>query len=645
MPLRSKVVVILSVVIGLYAVSDFFLQRTFVLGHFLELEEARAQKTTVRVKKSLADQLKLIGARCDDWTQKPATAELLLGEREDIEDQRLGTGLLEMQGLDLMLLCDASGNTVWRTLRDPMTGADAPELELAALPAPGKGRLADELLTGWREEDRLRGILRPIEGYLDTELGPLLVSSKPVVDPSGSRGIIGKIILGRFLAGAFAREVEDRTEARDFRAWFHGDSSEDAEITAFVESSSGEPLLRALDKDTLEVLHAVDGQVVASPLIFSARVDREISRFGEDATNYALLSMLAAAGLMLLVLLTVLQRAVLSPISALTQNAVRIGEDDLADIQFDRERSDEIGVLSREFDNMLEKLAVSRAALVDTARQAGQSEIATGILHNIGNVLNSVNVSSGILSKKAKELAVDDLEALNGIIAEHADDLSTFIREDPRGQHFPPFLDALTSQIAQSRVAITEEAASMAQGIERIRSMVDSQQDFVRRTLVVESVDLPGLVRNALEVCEKVEPFDRGLALNVDVPEMPKVPVDRHRVLEILVNLIQNARQAMEGEHSERRLDVVLSFDSEAQVASIEVRDSGSGIEPENLTRVFDHGFTTKPTGNGFGLHTAANAATEMGGSLTARSDGAGHGATFQLTIPTQSHKASAPAQ
>ncbi len=636
MHLRSKIVVILSVVIGLYAISNFFIQRMVVGGLFRELEQDFAQKTTVRVKNSLEEQLQLLGARCDDWVKNEEAIAYLSGTRPQFEAERLGPGLLDMQGVDLMYFCGNDGVPLWGVVRDPETGAQPAEFELEAFPAVGAGKLSDLLLTGWREEDRYRGILRPIDGFLSTEQGPLLVSSKPVFGGPNHRATVGKVILGRFLSKSFARELQGRTEAISFKAWFHDPAKTSQEVNEFIARKSGEPLIRSVDDQWLEVLHVVDAQVDQIPLIFSAKVEREISQSGAIASLYALISMIAGSLFMLGVLLNILQKIVISPVSKLTNNAVKIGQDDTADVRFDLERKDEIGVLSREFDNMMEQLAISRAALVDTARQAGQSEIATGILHNVGNVLNSVNVSSGVIAKKTEELAIGDLEALNQIISENASDLVKFVSEDPRGQHFPPFLDALTSQIAQTRQTLTDEIGSLSQGIERIRSMVNSQQDYVRKTMVIEHVSLESQVKKALELSEKVEPFDRGLEVHTDLDELPKVPVDRHRLLEILVNLIQNARQAMEDRPGQtRRLSLSLKASGEDKVR-IEVSDTGCGIAADALTRVFDHGYTTKPTGNGFGLHSAANAAVEMGGSLQAFSDGPDKGSTFSLELPTQ---------
>ena len=405
-----------------------------------------------------------------------------------------------------------------------------------------------------------------------------------------------------------------------------------------MATDSGEPRIQTIDDRWLKIYHVVDARVDPAPLIISASVERHITRSGALATRYALVSMLAASLFLLLALLAILQKTVVAPLTILTRSALKVGRGEIQQVSFDLHRKDEIGVLAREFNHMLGQLALSRAAQVDSARQAGQSEIASGILHNVGNVLNSVNVSSGILAQRASEIAAGDLESLNEIIASHADDLPHFLTCDPRGKQFAPFLEALAGEIKASRHAITEEVAAMTEGIERIRRMVNSQQEFVRRTVVVEEVSLDEQVHKALKLSERVQPFDSELEIALDFQDLPRVAVDRHRLLEILINLIQNSRQAMESaSDTPRRLSISLKACSERRV-KIEVSDTGCGIDAEGLRHVFDHGYTTKRGGNGFGLHSSANAAGEMGAQLTALSDGTGCGATFVLELPTQPH-------
>ena len=117
---------------------------------------------------------------------------------------------------------------------------------------------------------------------------------------------------------------------------------------------------------------------------------------------------------------------------------------------------------------------------------------------------------------------------------------------------------------------------------------------------------------------------------------MPAVLADKHKVLQILVNLLRNAKHALEeGGGGDKRLKLRVGINGERRV-KISVSDNGVGIAPEHLSRIFEHGFTTRKEGHGFGLHSGALAAREMGGSLGAHSAGPGQGATFTLEFPAQ---------
>ncbi len=119
---------------------------------------------------------------------------------------------------------------------------------------------------------------------------------------------------------------------------------------------------------------------------------------------------------------------------------------------------------------------------------------------------------------------------------------------------------------------------------------------------------------------------------------MPPITVEKHKVLQILVNLMRNAKFACsESGLPDRQMTLRVSRD--ADIVKISVSDNGVGIAPENLTRIFSHGFTTRKDGHGFGLHSGALAATEMGGRLSVQSDGLGLGAAFTLELPCRTQE------
>ncbi|MGV6395263.1 sensor histidine kinase [Pseudomonas caspiana] len=267
------------------------------------------------------------------------------------------------------------------------------------------------------------------------------------------------------------------------------------------------------------------------------------------------------------------------------------------------------------------------------SRQAGMAEIATTVLHNVGNVLNSVNVSAELVSTQMRASKAKGLGKVAQLMNEHVDDLSDFLTTDHRGKMLPDYLLNLAKVVTAEQQSIIEELGRLTQGIDHIKTIVAAQQSYAVTVSVVETVPVPELIDDALRLSAG-SVARQDVILVKDIADLPLLSLDRHRVLLILVNLISNARQAME--------DVIdrspcITFGAslvEGPVLRITVADNGDGITPEHLARIFTHGFTTRQDGHGFGLHSCALVAQEMGGSLAVHSDGAGQGATFTLDIP-----------
>lgn len=272
--------------------------------------------------------------------------------------------------------------------------------------------------------------------------------------------------------------------------------------------------------------------------------------------------------------------------------------------------------------------------LVDASRIAGMAEVATGVLHNVGNALNSVNLSASIVADRLRTSKIASLARAVGLMREHKDRLSDFIANDPKGRHLPGFIEALADELSREQRLLVREAQGLQQNVEHIKHIVAAQQTYAKASGVQEHLVMADLVETALQMSEASQP-GVTLAIVREFSSVPTVVADRHKVLQILVNLIGNARQALEATADPRR--IVLRIASvETHRVIVEVSDNGVGISPENLTRIFSHGFTTKPNGHGFGLHSGANAAREMGGTLHARSPGLGLGSTFTLELPVQ---------
>jgi PAS domain S-box-containing protein len=273
--------------------------------------------------------------------------------------------------------------------------------------------------------------------------------------------------------------------------------------------------------------------------------------------------------------------------------------------------------------------------LQEASRQAGMAEVATNVLHNVGNVLNSVNVSAALASEQIRNSKGVNLTKLAALFQEHKDDLAAFLTSDPKGTQVPGYLVTLAERMAEERALVLKELQSLSTNIEHIKDIVAMQQSYSKLSGVIEPLRLVDLVEDALRM--NMAALGRhGAQVVREFTEVPPVLVEKHKVLQILVNLIRNAKYALdEAAHADKCLTVRIAQNGTG-FAHVSVTDNGIGIPPENLTRIFAHGFTTRKDGHGFGLHSAALAAKELGGRLTAQSDGAGKGATFILELPLQ---------
>jgi signal transduction histidine kinase len=271
--------------------------------------------------------------------------------------------------------------------------------------------------------------------------------------------------------------------------------------------------------------------------------------------------------------------------------------------------------------------------LLTASHEAGMAEVATGVLHNVGNVLNSVNVSASLVAERLNASKSDGVARLARLLKEQGDGLARFLTEDGRGRTVPAYLEQLAAHLDQERAEAGKELAILMMNVEHINEIVAMQQNYARALGVVETVALADLVEDALKIHGGAY-ARRGINLVRDFEPLTSVSVDKHKVLQILVNLIQNAEHACdESAGPEKRVTIRLRASGPDRVR-IEVTDTGVGIAPKNLTRIFSQGFTTRKGGHGFGLHSGALAAQELGGTLTVHSDGPGHGATFTLELP-----------
>jgi PAS domain S-box-containing protein len=283
------------------------------------------------------------------------------------------------------------------------------------------------------------------------------------------------------------------------------------------------------------------------------------------------------------------------------------------------------------------ELAAANARLVEVSRHAGMAEVASGVLHNVGNVLNSVNVSTALLAERLRGSRVGNLGRAVELLRARGQtgDLAAFLTSDPEGQRLVAYLQGVAAHLAGERDELAGEVEALARSVEHIKEIVAVQQGYARAPGGTEET-LPAsrLVGEALRMLD-ASPGLTTVEITREIAggDDPEVTVEKHKVVQILINLVRNARQACAEHEGGGRVVVRVERTGSSRV-HFTVRDDGAGIAPEALARVFEHGFTTRKDGHGFGLHGAALMAAELGGALAVASEGRGRGATFTLDLP-----------
>ncbi|UZE84170.1 HAMP domain-containing histidine kinase [Pseudomonas viciae] len=281
------------------------------------------------------------------------------------------------------------------------------------------------------------------------------------------------------------------------------------------------------------------------------------------------------------------------------------------------------------------ELMEAERELVEAARMAGMAEIATNVLHNVGNVLNSVNISADLVTRKLRSSKTQGLAKAVKMMNEHAEDLGQFITVDEKGKLLPRYFNELVDSIATEQAQLIEELAQLTKSIDHIKEIVTTQQSYAGAARLIETLNISDLFEDALRMNSGALSRHHVTVIK-DYQDVPTIAGDKHRLLLILINLISNAKFAM-SHVSDHPREMTLGIRILDQTTlCLSVKDRGEGIAPENLARIFNHGFTTRKDGHGFGLHSCALAAVEMHGRLHVHSDGPGQGALFTLEIPLE---------
>lgn len=281
-----------------------------------------------------------------------------------------------------------------------------------------------------------------------------------------------------------------------------------------------------------------------------------------------------------------------------------------------------------------DQLKITQQKLVETAHSAGMAEIATGVLHNIGNILNSVNISTEEISGTLKSSKLKGFLKANEIVSQNMDEIGDFFTVHPKGKLIPGYFLSLGDAMKEEHRIMNEEIIALADKVSMMRDVISTQQNYAKATLYTENVAITDIIEDALKL-QMAALKKQGVRIVRKFTTEPRGSVPKVKLVHVLTNLVKNSKEAMfDNEKHNKQQELVIELLEREEGVEVRISDNGCGIREDNLEKIFNHGFTTKDEGHGFGLHTCANFMTEMGGSLVAESEGEGEGSTFVVRFP-----------
>jgi sensor domain CHASE-containing protein len=572
---------------------------------FAELERDDAETSMKRIGYALDMTLESLELSAADWGNWADAYQFVQSPNAAFVSANITPVAMKQLKVNAILIVDLKGRYVISSARTLDTGEPL-ELDLAArtsLPAdfPWRKNLEEG---------------KPARGLLRTDRGVMMIAAAPVLDGSGGGKPLGMVIMGRLLNAAQVHMIG--AQAQTTLAMLDRAAAAGEEVT---ETEAATQVLKTFM------------DIYGRPLMsFRVDVPRRITERGHHAVTYASLYLMGAAITVLILLVVALNRIVLRPLARVTRHAVAVGDGTDLTARLNIPGQDEIALLAREFDRMVERVADSRRQVVDQSFHAGFAELAKGVLHNLGNAMTPLGVRMSKLGDRLRDAPVGHVEqALAELGDESADparraDLQEFLGLACREL-------ASTVKEAQTDVAVVQRQATIVQ------TALSELMRSTRNVHVVESVRLPDLVAQTLEIVP--DTCRQRLVVNTDesLRGVGAVQVARTVLRLILQNLIINAADAVRDAGRDKG---VLHFaaeivrDAGCEQLHLHCKDDGVGIAADNLQRVFDKGFSTKSreTNYGIGLHWCANAIGALGGRIWAASEGPGLGASMHLMLP-----------
>ncbi len=611
LPLQTKASLTLAVLICMFIVASWLILRQVIMPAFDDLEMTAAKSDLKRAEMALRTDLDNLEAVTADWAPWDDIHDYVRGENPGFKRSNLVRPTLDNLGLDFMAVYALDDRPVWAQLL-----VDGEQQPITALGIFSPGDAAAPLLTSQDRADVHTA------GYVATRLGPVLVSSRPILRSDDAGPVAGVLVMGQFLDDARLGRLRDRTEVDMY--WDLDDEA--AGLAAPLGSPTFE--VQADGISGRKVLADIHGNAL---LTLHSQTPRSISGLGGQTVSLALL-FLTVAGLLVTVFVWVMLRVtILKPIERLAGHMTEIRQSGNLLHRMPVQSNDEIGALAHQFDDLTGEVHNARQALLDQSFKAGKADTAAEVLHNIRNAMTPM--ING-LERLGRSFKVADNLRIEEATAQIADPECTHERREK----FLQYIDASFRHVAGVGEAATEDLAVATSQARQIEGILADQEKFANVAPIAETLGVDEVVDEAVHV------IPRGARPGVDLEILDGLDtfaVTAHRIglLQVLGNLILNAYESIQRSKApEGRIHIEAATETldDQEMVRLTIRDNGGGFNENTSERIFQRGFTSKTEAetNGLGLHWCANAVASMGGRIRAESRGLGQGAEFHVLLP-----------
>ena len=602
---------------------SFATQKLIVLPAFEDLEHEAAKRDTRLCTGALNRDIELISNTTNDWAAWDEPYQYIQDRNATFQEEILIDESFSNSKLNVIALFDDKRQLVWGEGRDLETLEKVDFSNFFTTLANPQNAFLDFKNT----EDSKQGVLL-------TELGPVLMAVRPIITSKREGPIRGSMVMGRLLTAAEISGLAKRAQI-DLALWSVTDKSMPESARGLIAGGlvgTTEATIIPAGSDMLNAFQVIPDISGNPALLLRVDVPRTITSQGKVAATVATFSSILGGLLMVVGAGWMIWRLVIKPVELMAAHAREVGEKGNLKSRLGFTRGDEIGVLANAFDQMVGAIAESRRALLDAAHKSGMADVASEVLHNVGNAVNSANASLEKLEENAAGVKLDGLQKANSLLQSQSECAAEFFARDPRGAKLIDYFGKITESLQHESGENRQILGRLRETICHIQRIIALQQANARPSDFVQEVEVKELIAEALEMNRALIEAS-SIEIDMRVMDLPELSLCKSKMSQVLVNLIKNAVEAMTGHPGQRRLSVVVGV-VEGNGLGIEIGDTGVGIKETDRPSLFTQGFTTKAEGNGIGLHFCANALHSMGGRIMIHSDGPGWGTVVRLWLP-----------